>query len=132
MNRRQLLKALIASPLAAAAGAAMVRAAKAAPVPTVPVPFRPHGNFTVYEALGSRAQCSYRTSALNAPELGSDVVVEHNGCRLFSGSATSIQRNADGTVDVHAESNEGPDYPNLKMIEYRDVYSVTAINYPEW
>lgn len=130
MNRRELLKALIASPIAAAAGASIVKAAD--PVPVVaPLPIEPTGSFTIFESPFRSPECSYTTLRSNAPALGSWVSVERNGEVVFSGVVESLQEFGD-KVDVHAKAEP------LNEKELREIYdeeyglpmSITAVNFP--
>lgn len=91
MNRRDLLKALIASPVAALA---LPKAATSTPAKTL-------GDWEVTERIGRAPVCSYKTH--RPPELGQQITIEHNGEIVFSGRVQSVTTGTgDGGCSVHA------------------------------
>lgn len=128
MNRRDLLKAIIASPFAAAAGASLKSAPIMAPAPVVAA-FKPLGDFTVFESLYRPPECTYRTSRSLAPEIGQEVSVERNGEVYFVGKVDQVTQSENG-CEVRAT---GPQ-PEFTADDYRnvfgDLYGINAVNYP--
>lgn len=130
MNRRDLLKALIASPIAAAAGSSLL---KAAPMPAVPVALvliKPTSDYTVFKSLFGPSTCSYSTTRPYAPEIGSEVSVERNGEVVFVGVVDRINENG-LVVDVHATADDFTEEQRRDIYEeYGVPHCISAVNFP--
>lgn len=119
MNRRDLLKALIASPIAAAAGVTLIRTAKAAPQPVTP-----GKDFEVWESLTKPAECTYSTSIANAPELGQEVSIEWNGEVIFVGTVDRRAQGVGESVEIHASAKT----PEVTVKDYRELWDEADVN----
>lgn len=127
MNRRELLKAIIASPFVAAAGASLKAAPVVAPTPVVAA-FSPLGDWTVSESLYRPPSCTYRTALSRAPQLGQEVRVERDGEVYFVGTVDRLGIDGE-SVEVHASGSQ----PEITEHDYRNIYGINAVNYPgDW
>lgn len=101
MNRRDLLKALIASPVAAAAGSFLVKRENVAPVSV------PSKDFIVTESLDYPPECTYSTTVAHRPSIGQEISIEWNGETIFVGKVDRVNASLE-SCEVHASSEQRP------------------------